>query len=145
MYALNPDISISETTLTAGCRRNHQVASRRELEFQSALENYLSDYRPTMDANKCQARSARNSAFHRFVEWYRRQVTNNHENTSYLYNYGQQERNDCVPRFECWKRGSGRTLVRATAKIQNLWTTSIFIFRNKSLICNSAGFGAAFG
>jgi hypothetical protein len=94
MYALNPKFSTSETTLPTDFQRNCNFASRRELEFQSALENYLSDYRLTMDTNKCCAGSAPGSALHRFVEWYRRQVAINRENTSYLYNYGRQGRNE---------------------------------------------------
>jgi hypothetical protein len=94
MYALNPDFSTSETTPSADSQRNHHFTSGRELEFQSALENYLSDYRLSIDAHNNRVGSAPTSAIHKFLEWFRRQRAINRENPSYRYNYGQHWRND---------------------------------------------------
>ena len=90
MYALNADFSISKTTPPVASQHNHNLPSSRELEFQLALDKYLSVYRLSMDASKCNAGSAPSSIIRKFVEWYRRQVAINYENTSYLYNYGRQ-------------------------------------------------------
>lgn len=94
MYALNGDFSASDTTPATSSQRSRNFIPRRELEFQLALDNYLSDYRLSMDASKCRAGTAPRSIIRKFVEWYRRQVVINYENTSYLYNYGRQWRND---------------------------------------------------
>ena len=92
MYALNRDFSTSETPLATVSQRNRNFTSRRKLEFQAALENYLSDYRVTVVAHTC--RAAPRSVMQRFTEWCRRQMAINRENASYLYNYGRQEWND---------------------------------------------------
>jgi len=94
MYALNAHFLTSETTLATDSQRNRSFSSRRELEFQLALKNYLSEYRLSMDASKCRAGSAPTSVIRKFVEWYRRQMAIDYENTSYLYNYGRQGRID---------------------------------------------------
>ena len=68
MYALNANFSTSETTLARDSQCNRSFTSSRELEFQLALKNYLSEYRLSIDASKCRAGSAPTSVIRKFIE-----------------------------------------------------------------------------
>ena len=75
MNTQDADFLRSETKRPGNTQREPGCMSEREGEFQSALENYLADYRLAMEAYRCRAENAPSSALHRFVEWFRRKVS----------------------------------------------------------------------
>lgn len=80
MYALNADFSTSEPASATDSQHNHNCTSRRQFEFQAALDNYISEYRLTMDASKGRDGSAACSIIHRFIEWYRLRIAIDYQN-----------------------------------------------------------------
>jgi hypothetical protein len=72
MYALNTDFSTSATKLATSSQSNHNFTSRRELEFQSALENYLTEYHRKFDASVKCVGCNQASLMRKLVNWIRR-------------------------------------------------------------------------